>query len=318
MIKFGLIRSVRVFGNTVCVLLAAGIACVAAPKSAQPAGKGSELQPMVHIGFSPGMFSGVAREDMVSGLKIWADADLGAKGIRLGSNPRIYNDTGKIKADLLAGKLDVAVMLTMDYLSVEREVPLDHLNFSAFNGAISEKYVLLINRESPVRSLEDLKGQSLIIQSGFRENLAPLWLDTVLMQAGFEEAGGHFGKIEYREDLLKTVLPVFFGKAAACLVTRKGIDSVVEMNPQISRTLRILLKSDELVPSLFCIRSDYNTLLKNEFLSALRAMDEFPPGQRVLQLLQAEEIVPGTAADLAGTRLLIETHTKLKRERLDS
>ena len=90
---------------------------------------------------------------------------------------------------------------------------------------------------------------------------------------------------------------------------------MVEMNPQVSSKLRILSSSGELVPSLFCVRSSYNSMLKNEFLSALRALDDSPPGQQVLHMFQAEKLVSGDLPELSSARNLIETCIQLKAQR---
>jgi phosphonate transport system substrate-binding protein len=313
----GLIKPAKKIGYMAVVLLVAGRVCFAAePASKVPVPMApSALQPIVNIGVAPDMFTGIAQDDVVSAFKIWADSTLEQRGIHLGSNPRIYNNLTEMKQNLLKGNIDFMAMLTVDYLNLESEVGLGNLHFSMQNGSPAEEYVLLIQRESRISDLFGLKGKSIIIQTGFRENLSPVWLDTLLMQEGLDGASDHFKKIEFKENLLSTVLPVFFGKVDACLVTRNGIEHMVEMNPQVSSRIRILSSSNELVPSLFCVRSSYNSMLKNEFLSALRALDDTPPGQQVLHMFQAEKLGSGDASELSSTRNLIETYTKLKARR---
>jgi len=297
-------------------LLITGIVCFAADRSSQGTlHKGSALLPIVNIGFSPDMFTDIDQVDAVSAIKIWADSILEKRGVHLGSNPRIYNTQAEMKQDLLAEQVDFLAMLTVDYLNFENDVNLSNLHFSMQNGAATEEYVLLIQRESGINDLAGLKDKSIVIHTGFRENLGPVWFDTLLMQEGFDEASGHFRKIEFKENLLKAVLPVFFEKVDACLVTRNGIERMVEMNPQVSNKLRILASSEELIPSLFCVRSSYNSMLKNEFLSALHTLDDDLLGQQVLRMFQAEKLISGDGSDLTSTKQLIETHKKLKAER---
>lgn len=309
----GLIRPVRIFGYIAVVLLITALVCLAAEHSSHDTGPA--LLPIVNMGFSPDIFTGIDQVDAVSALKIWADTILEKRGIHLGSNPRIYNNETEMKQDLLGGDVDFLAMLTADYLALENEVSLSDLHFSVLNGAATEEYVLLIQRDSGINGLADLKDKTIVMQTGFRENLGPVWIDALLMQEGLDEASRHFNKIEFKDNLLKSVLPVFFGKVDACLVTRNGIERMVEMNPQVGSKLRIMASSEELIPSLFCVRSSYNSMLKNEFLSALRALGDDSLGQQVLRMFNAEKLVSGNASDLVSTRKLIGTYIKLKADR---
>lgn len=309
-----LVKPGNVIGLISAALLVSGLICFAAAPSKGVKHTSSPHQPHVNIGISRSMFSGIAQENAVSSLKIWADTILKKRGIHLGSNPRIYNSQSAMKQDLQQGNVDFLAMLTLDYLDLENEVSLSDLQFSMYNEA-AEEYVLIIKRDSGINNLSNLKDKSIMIQTGFRESLSPIWLDTILMKEGLDEASSHFGTIEYKENLLKTVLSVFFGKTDACLVTRNGIERMVEMNPQISCEVRVLYGSQELVPSLFCMRSNYNPMLKNEFLSALHALDRSRPGRKVLHMFQAEKLISSDASYLDNTKTMINTYLKLKTER---
>ena len=50
---------------------------------------------------------------------------------------------------------------------------------------------------------------------------------------------------------------LFFRTVDACLVTESGFQTIVEMNPQVGRRLRVLASSPRIVPFVTCFHSDF-------------------------------------------------------------
>ncbi len=286
------------------------------PAAAAPPSPRSTLQPSVQIGISPHMFSELEKNDLISAINVWADSSLKRRGVSLRSKPQVFNSRTALEEGLKEDKADCLITLVEDFLALDPEaIDLDSLHFSSRNRSITEEYLLLVNRNSDIRRLADLRGKTVAIQSGFRESLAVYWLDTQLWQAGCSAAHDFFNKVEFLENPLKTVLPVFFGKVDACIVTRHTINTMIEANPQLSSRLRILRCSEPLVPALICTRRSYNPLLRNELTGAMRRMHTHAEGRDLLRLLAADRIVAGTPEALESSRALLRAYARLKEER---
>lgn len=65
--------------------------------------------------------------------------------------------------------------------------------------------------------------------------LGPEWLDGLLAAEGRGPMGSFFGPAAWETKFSQSVLPVFFGNAEACLTSRRGFETMGEMNPQVGK-----------------------------------------------------------------------------------
>jgi hypothetical protein len=107
------------------------------------------------------------------------------------------------------------------------------------------------------------------------------------------------------------VLPVFFRQSDACVVTRSGFETMVELNPQLGRQLKILARSPEVVPAVFCFRADYAAGFKEDLFAGVRDLHKSAAGQQVLTVFQSDKIEDQPMSCLDSALELLATHQKL-------
>ena len=110
---------------------------------------------------------------------------------------------------------------------------------------------------------------------------------------------------------MQTVLPVFFGKIDACLVTQKGFKTMGELNPQVNRQLRVLASSPEFVPTGFFFRMGYPQAQQADCLAEFTRVHTSTDGQQILTVFQTDRLqeYPGSVLDSAFA--LVESHRRL-------
>ncbi len=92
---------------------------------------------------------------------------------------------------------------------------------------------------------------------GFSRSI--IWLDVELARAGLPAAEYFFDPMAHVGKVSEVLLPVFFGKEDACLVTQKVFDIMAELNPQISRQLKIVAASKGYIPGFLAFRKNYKS-----------------------------------------------------------
>jgi len=137
-----------------------------------------------------------------------------------------------------------------------------------------------------------------------------------LLQHQLGLAAQFWGRTTEATKLLRVILPVFFRQADACLVTLKGFETMSELNPQIGRQLRILAKSEAVVPSLFCFRGDYLSPNREKILQEVSRLNQTPAGLQTLTLFQTEQLFISDPAALASSCALLDLHRRLCAEAL--
>jgi phosphonate transport system substrate-binding protein len=171
--------------------------------------------------------------------------------------------------------------------------------------------VILVQQGGLVRTLADIEGHSLILHRNPRSCLALLWLDTRLIQQGHPTADRFAGKISLEVKLSKVVLSLFLNQAGACVVTRKGVDTMAELNPQLAEQLVIIAESPDLVPALFSFRADYTPDFKQKIITGLKELKTSPEGRQVLTIFQSDDIDEQPASCLESSLALIAIHERM-------
>jgi len=142
--------------------------------------------------------------------------------------------------------------------------------------------------------------------------LALPWLETMLDTEGLGVGTDFWDTITSVKKLSRVVLPVFFGKADACLVTRRGFDLLAELNPQVGDRLRAIAVSPEVVPVVMFFRTDYAPPSKDSLLDALSRLHETPAGQQVLTVFQIDRLEEYPTLCLDSARQLMAGYSRIQ------
>ncbi len=271
----------------------------------------AEPSEVYRIGFSSAMFTDVNDNDAKAAIRIWGEQITREKNVPADLVPFIIKDLGALRESLKEKKVDAVGITTIEYDQLRSDVVFSTLFVTSISGSIYERYVLLANRESPVKTLGDLGGRSFAVHSNPRACLAPMWLDTLLVHQGHPPISGFAGRIIREDKLAKVVLPVFFGRVAACVVSRSGFETMVELNPQLARQLVVLAESPAVVPAIFAFRADYEPEYKDKLVKGLQELQTSPAGQQVLTIFQSDNIEIQPLSSLDTALELIATHKQL-------
>lgn len=215
-----------------------------------------------------------------------------------------------IAGKLRAGQLDGVVVTPFEYQGlvplVEGTVLIDE---SAPEG---EDFVLVVHRDSGIKALSDLKGRALTIYDRPKIQIARVWLDNLLGTQKLGRMDGFFSSISNNPKLNLSVLSVFFKKSDACLVSRRSLDTMIEMNPQVGRDLIPLARSPKLVVSILVFRKGCPLDRRKAFEQALQSLKKVPAGQQALALFEGTGAIPSDAAVLRPSLDLIALQERLR------
>jgi hypothetical protein len=266
---------------------------------------------LFRLAFSSRMFSEIKIDDARAAMKVWMMTVARDRGIPIDPEPKIYESL----EEMLEGSRVIPVegfsVTTEECWRLRMGTKFDRLAVAVNNGRITEEYVILVHRDSGIEGIPDLRGRSLDVLMNPRMSLAIVWLDTLLVQKGMNPTANFLSLGTPVNKLSQVVLPVFFRKRDACLVTRRGFQMMSELNPQVEKQLRILATSPELVPTLFAFRSDYASPYREQMLVEMRRLPDSPAGQQILTLMQTEKIEERPMSCLDDTFELLETHQRL-------
>ena len=262
-----------------CVM-AGGAARVVAGSDATTGASGGPLR----FAISDKVVVGVSLGDARAALAIWAQELLKTAGLPMAPNQDWVKPSHQLLGAIRGGKVDMFCVTIQEYRRIPQYVDISRI-ITDENGG--DQLMLVVRQDGGIVNLAGLKGRSLIAQESPFTSLAEPWLTVSLRQDGLESPGQWLGRMTTSTKLSQVVLPLFFGQADACVVARRGLNMMFELNPQLSRKLKVLRASPNMLSAFFAWRKDFPAHLKKSIIDRLLELRSSPTARQVLTLFQS-------------------------------
>jgi ABC-type phosphate/phosphonate transport system substrate-binding protein len=176
---------------------------------------------------------------------------------------------------------------------VKRKQNIEPVLVNETNGSFGFEYYLIVNNSSGHKNLSSLKGGTISILSKSEYHTAPIWLDKLLRDEKLATKEKFFKEIKYDYKANNVVLPVFFNKLDAAIISKPTFEILSELNPQLKKQLKILLRSDNLIFGVISFDGRSKDKKRKEFmLDVLKTLHEENYGKQLLNLFTVEKIIP--------------------------
>lgn len=307
------IRSRAPRAATLCALALAA----AAPRypAAAGAGTAAPAAPAMHlrVAFLKTVFAEEDARDAQAAIELWMKNVIGAEGIT--SELFTYRTLESVAEGFREKDVDLVHLDTLSYLRMRDGTPLEPILVGVRGDSPCEEYVLAVRREGQVASPASLEGRTLNVLSGPGGAIATLWLDTVLMREGLPPAREACRSVKASTGASQALLPVFFGQADACLLSRRAFQAAAGLNPQLLRSLRVAAESPPYLPMVCCCRARIDGALRDALVDSALSLDRTPAGGTILALVGSDRIAAFEPAQLENVEALAREHAHLLRKR---
>ena len=282
-----------------------------APAAAVPAQPVDE--PLrVTVAYSTRSFFQVDTDDARTAARIWIDRTV--KSSIPGSEIRteLFDSLEKLEKSVRSGSVDVTGLDPDEFLELSSRLPLEPAFVTAGEEGPYLTILIVVRKDRGARSLADLRGTRFNVSRTAGGSWQPVWLDTVLLRGGFSEAASFFSSVRVVSQPSQALLPVFFGQADACLVTREAFKLAVELNPQIGETLTPLATSPPFVGSIIAFRPGLDRRARERMTKIMSTLGSDPDGRQLLTLFRRSRLVPFQPEYLETTRTLLAEYRTLR------
>lgn len=250
----------------------------------------------------------VDAKDAIAALRIYT-SEL-AKSVGYAADSYLYDNLDRVIADIQMGKADLIALSAMEYLRIkgraELELALGHVK----GGKKSVKYLLITHQKNGYTHLESLREKRLLMSKG--DSTAQMYLQTLLLRQKFGDLNTFFSAVDEKSKTSQVTLPVFFGQADACIITDVAFKTMVEMNPQLGRDLKVMASSPELTTHVTAFRKSLAEDIKEKTLDVGKMLKNSARGRQVLMLFKIEDLVPINEPDLESLRNLVGEYNQLR------
>lgn len=265
------------------------------------------------LAISSGLFTEVNEMDVRATMKVWITTVAKDLDIPVDPDPNIQPTIDALVKFGLSNEVDGFAIITPEFLRLREHFSFDRFVTAIVKGVPTEEYLLLVNRNSGLKRLDQLKGLGINVLNNARMSLALYWLDTVLLEAHLGSVTDFIGTVHFDKNPSQVALPVFFQKSAACLVTKHSFEVMCELNPQLKKELLIIASSPPLVPSGFAIKKDGATRFEGKFVRAMESMGNTITGRQILDLIKGDALKDEPISILDSSLDLLAKHQRLRK-----
>jgi phosphonate transport system substrate-binding protein len=264
------------------------------------------------VGFSNSAFLDTDKESSQAVARLWTG--LVARKHGGTSDTKIFASLAEIEREVSSKRVDLLILLASEYLELKERIPLEPLCVSAKKDDVYDRLALIVRRDSGIRTIANLRGKNLVRQKGLSSDGRDQWLDTLLMRNGVRDPERFFApgsRHVFKPSM--AVMPVFFRKADACIVTRSSLKVMGELNPQLNRELTVLAESPPRSGSVIAVRKGLSPPHREILRDILENLDHTPQGQQLLTLFRMSRLVPFHPDYLEPLEKLSREHHSLRK-----
>ena len=295
-----------------CLAVASLLVVMLATTDSKAAQEDKDEPNTLHEGYSASIFVDVDRNDAQAVTDLWCNIISRKKG--LVAKTKIYDKLSDLEKDLKLKKVDLVAMVSNEFVELKNRLLMDPLFISSRQGELYESLVLLVRRDSGIRSIVDLRNKIFIQSRGRYAAVHRIWLETLLMKEGVPNLKCFFASYKEAMKPSQAVMPVFFRQADACITTRNFFEVLSELNPQLRRDIMVLKESRPIATGVIAIRKDLSIQKRDALLEFLENLHQDPLGKQLLTMFRMDRLVPYKHEYLATMEAFLKEHHDLRSQ----
>lgn len=226
-----------------------------------------------------------------------------------------YSDKEAAINDFISGKIGYLTLNTYFYLKEQEKLRPQTKSIYTFYATPKNylRFVLVTKKENPVQ-IKNYKNKVLgIPKTNYMESL---YLDSLLMNSGLPVTTKFFSGIKKFDKESTVLLKLFFDKVDICIVPENVWDLMVEMNPQMTKKLKIIEKSEQVfLTALSLINKHWDNELFEIHQKSTQIMKETGKGKKIVNLLKIDSYALIEERAMIPLLSYYEQYKKLKEKR---
>ncbi len=225
----------------------------------------------------------------------------------------LYKNNQVMIDDYINNKLDVISLSSYEYLDNKKildsnTIDYHHLTKSK-NNPFQEMY-LIVNKKSNINSVLDLKNKKIGINN--TNIFGKIFIEEVYLKNAKKNADDIISKINYNKSN-SLLLHTYFSKYDAAVITSYEYNVMFELNPAITKKIKILETSPQIFPYILILFNKNSTSKNIEILKKI--LDEFFINKKkneLYEILKVKELSKIEKIDFDPLNMYYQNYLKLK------
>jgi ABC-type phosphate/phosphonate transport system substrate-binding protein len=265
----------------------------------------------VRLAISESMVADVNMNDARAAMAIWLKRMMVDLNVVIEFNPKVFDTTEEIFRRARSGLLDAVALNVVEYRQIADVLDPSQIIAQAGTAGL-DQYLLLAKRNGGIQQLGDLRGGRLCTLKAPKMCVADAWLTTILDEGHLGPGERFFGSVITDTKVSRIVLPVFFGQADACLTSKRGFDTMCEMNPQVGKDLTAIASSPAMVPCFHAFRKNFHGVSREKFSGVFFNLRTSAAGRQLATLFQFDDLTLRNGSCLASALSILDTAERVR------
>lgn len=242
--------------------------------------------------YSKELFFNTKTEDAIALTKIFTEKVKKQNGIEDEAEIVICNNDEEI-IDATKTNFDFVLTTTVTLVRLLKKGNVKPVLVNQTQGSYGFVYYLVTRKDNNINHLSDLKNRKLNILARSDGQTPSLWLEKILRDDKLPVKNKFFEKITFDYKPTNILLPVFFNKVEAAVITKESYDVMCELNPNIKKNLNILATSKTLLFGVLSFDTKSKNKEREKFIyDILTTMHNDADGRQFLNLFSLDKIIP--------------------------
>jgi hypothetical protein len=269
------------------------------------------------VGYSKNLFRGFNINDARVAASLM-EAAIIKEASRGGTTSSVVLEDPQQTIDLMKQKkIDFLSVTSFEYLQLRDKVNLHPYCAPIARDSVLNRLYLLVRVDSKINSIKDLKGKIISMSSDYDEEfkLSTLWLKVLFWREQINDIRKFISTIKTSDNPSIISSDVFFKKADACILLESEFEVLSELNPQLGKTLKILISSPKLITEIGL----YTDNLKND--PDLKNIEKLTynchtltNGKNLLRLLKITRLVPYKSEYLLNAEAIFKEYISYSKK----
>lgn len=266
------------------------------------------------IAFLKDMLVNVDVNDAFVAIKVWVDELNKHTNIGMQLKPTIYDNMDDLSKNLNKDKIVMIVCSPLEYLKYNSKMPITPVVFGVGENGISENYVIVTRTKDKISNLTQLKGKKIFIHTGSNSEMIDIWLNVLLNESKLGDYKSFFKELKESNMASQVILSVFFDQYDACIVTKSAFNTMRELNPQVGKSMQVMITSPPFIMGLSCFTNEFmKTEMSNKIINTASDVENYPSGKQIFKLLRMNKLMKFKEEYIDSTRLLLNMYTRIQK-----
>jgi ABC-type phosphate/phosphonate transport system substrate-binding protein len=222
---------------------------------------------------------------------------------------KIYEDHNLLIDKFNRGDLQAMFLSSLEFLNIDQAFHPTGRYVVQYGDSLKQRSLVLVNREMHQPDIKSLRNGKFCYSTGHL--IGRRFIDVSLMEQGLPHSEEFFSQIIEVKDANTAIVDLYFKKMDIVVVPEYSYLLALELNPQISESIEVLMMSEPMIYQIVGLRHDFPQETIDKFEPYILSTNLTPRLQKMFKTFRINQIHRATQEIMKETDALNDRYLSL-------